>query len=181
MKNKISTKDLVVTALLIAIGIIIPTCFGFLRVILPPAFTASIMAHVPIFIAMFISPLSALLTAIGTTIGFLVSGVDIVVTARAGSHIVFALIGAYLIKKKYSLVVVGIVTAILHALFEALTVYIFLACGITNANGASFVTVAFYTTGIGTLIHSVIDYILACIIGFALSKARAIPSLPKVF
>lgn len=180
MKTKISTKDLVITALLIAIGIIIPTCFGFLRVILPPAFTATIMAHVPIFIAMFISPWSALLTAIGTTLGFLFSGVDMVVTARAGSHIVFALVGAFMIKKRCNLVLIGVVTAILHALFEALTVYVFLALGITNANGSSFVSIAFYTTGIGTLIHTTIDYIIACVIGFALSKTRAIPSLPKI-
>ena len=118
MKTGIKTKDLVLTALLIAIGIIIPIYFGFLRVVLPPAFTATIMAHVPIFIAMFISPWSALFTAIGTTLGFAFSGLDPVVTARAGSHIVFALVGAFMIKKRCNLVLVGVVTAVLLSLIH---------------------------------------------------------------
>lgn len=181
MKTAIRTKDLVLTALLIAIGILIPTYFGFLRVILPPAFTATIMAHVPIFIAMFISPWSALFTAVGTTLGFALSGPDMVVTARAGSHIVFALIGAWMVKKNCNLVLIGIVTALLHALFEALTVYLFLSLGWTAAKeGATFFTIAFYTTGIGTLIHDAIDYIIACGVGFALAKAKMIPQLPRI-
>ena len=84
MKTALKTRDMVITALLIAIGIIIPIYFGFLRVILPPAFTATLLAHVPIFISIFISPWSAIFTAIGTTIGFAASGLDPVVTARAG-------------------------------------------------------------------------------------------------
>ena len=182
MKTGIKTKDLVLTALLIAIGIIIPIYFGFLRVVLPPAFTATIMAHVPIFIAMFISPWSALFTAIGPTLGFAFSGLDPVVTARAGSHIVFALVGAFMIKKRCNLVLTGVVTAVLHALCEGLTVYLFLLLGFTTAkDGASFVSVAFYVTGIGTLIHDTIDYIIACAVGFALTKARAMPPLPAVW
>ena len=107
------TKELVLTALLIAIGIIIPVYFGFLRVILPPAFTATLMSHVPIFIAMFISPWSALFTALGTTLGFAFAGLSPVVTARAASHIIFALIGAYMIKKRCSLANTGIVVTII--------------------------------------------------------------------
>ena len=95
MKSNIRTKDLVLTALLIAIGIIIPTYFGFLRVTLPPAFTATIMAHVPIFVAMFISPWSALFVALGTTLGFLFT-TPLVVAIRAASHVIFALVGAYM-------------------------------------------------------------------------------------
>ncbi len=181
MKTKFNTRDMVITALLIAIGIIIPIYFGFLRVILPPAFTATLLSHVPIFIAMFISPLSAAFTAIGTTIGFASSGLDPVVTARAGSHIIFALVGAFMIKKNCSLVVTGLVTALLHALFEALTVYIFLSLGWSVAKeGVTYFSIAFYTTGLGTLIHDIIDFIVACGVGIALTKARAIPKLPKV-
>lgn len=181
MKTSIKTKDMVTTALLIAIGIIIPIHFGFLRVMLPPAFTATIMAHVPIFIAMFISPVSALLTSIGTTLGFAFSGLSPVVTARAGSHIVFALVGAFMIKKNANLVAVGTVTAILHALFEALTVYLFLSMGWSTAQGDnSYFAIAFYTTGIGTIIHDLIDFVIACIIGTALAKAKMLPKLPKL-
>lgn len=180
MKKSFSTKNMVVTALLIAFGIIIPTAFGFLRVILPPAFTATITAHVPIFVAMFISPMSAIFTAIGTTIGFQISGLDPVVVVRAASHIVFAVVGAYMIKKRCNILLVGLVTALLHAAFEALTVYLFLVLGWTQGSG-SYVAIAFYTTGIGTLIHHTIDYIIAVVLLKALAKSGAVSALPNWF
>ncbi len=181
MNQTIKTKDLVLTALLIAIGIIIPVYFGFLRVILPPAFTATIMAHVPIFIAMFISPWSALFTAIGTTLGFWFT-TSPVVTMRAASHIVFALVGAFMVKKRCNLISIGVITAILHAVFEALVVYLFLAMGLTNPNeGESLLYTAFYVTGIGTIIHDIIDYIIACILGFALVKSKMLAPLPTIW
>ncbi len=173
MTKNLSTKNMVITALLIAFGIIIPTAFGFLRVILPPAFTATLTAHVPIFVAMFISPTSAIFTAIGTAIGFLVSGLDMVVTVRAASHIVFAIVGAYMLKKKMNVITTGIVTAVIHAICEAVVVYVFLALGWTASN-EPFVKVAFYTTGIGTLVHHAIDYVIALILIKALSKTKAL-------
>ena len=180
MTEKLKTKDIVITALLIAFGIIIPTAFGFLRVTLPPAFTATLTAHVPIFIAFFISPMSAIFTAIGTAIGFLVAGVDMVVVVRAASHIVFAIVGAYMVKKQRNIILIGIVTAILHAVFEAIVVYLFLAMGWTTSSD-SFIKVAFYTTGIGTLIHHAVDYIIAVALIKALAQAGAIKSVPKLF
>ncbi len=181
MNKTLKTKDLVLTALLIAIGIIIPVNFGFLRVTLPPAFTATIMAHVPIFIAMFISPWAALFTAIGTTLGFLFT-TPLVVAIRAASHVVFALVGAFMVKKHCNLISVGVITALLHAIFEALVVYAFLLLGITPANeGQSFLHASFYVTGIGTLIHDIIDYIISCILGFALVKSRMLDSIPGLW
>ncbi len=182
MNQQIKTKDMVLTALLIAIGIIIPIYFGFLRVILPPAFTATIMAHVPIFIAMFISPWSAFFTALGTTVGFGFSGLAPVVVVRAASHVIFALIGAYMIKRRQNLLFVGIITALLHAVFEALVVYLFFIFGLTTPNtGESILHTAFYVTGIGTLLHDIIDYVIACILGFALVKAKMLAPLPAIW
>lgn len=180
MTKTLNTKNMVITALLIAFGIIIPTAFGFLRVILPPAFTATLTAHVPIFIAMFISPASAMFTAIGTAIGFLVAGLDMVVVIRAASHIVFAIVGAYMVKKNVSVTLIGIVTAVLHAAFEAIVVYLFLALGWTTSS-ESFVTVAFYTTGIGTLVHHIVDYIIAIALIKILAKIGALKAVPKLF
>ncbi len=173
MDKRLNTKNMVITALLIAFGIIIPTAFGFLRVILPPAFTATLTAHVPIVVAMFISPASAIFTAIGTAIGFLISGLDMVVTVRAASHIVFAVVGAYMLKNKMNIITVAVVTAILHALCEAVVVYVFLAMGwITSSE--SYLKFAFFTTGIGTLIHHTIDYIIAVVLVKALQKTKAL-------
>ncbi len=181
MNKTFNTKDMVITALLIALGIIIPTAFTFLRVILPPAFTATLTAHVPIFISMFISPVSAIFTAIGTTLGFLLTGLDPVVTARAGSHIIFAVVGAYMIQKNLSITLVGIVTTLLHALCEALVVLLFLSMGWTKGAESSIFQMAFYVTGVGTLVHHIIDYIIAIILVKALSKMKMLKKTPALF
>ena len=179
LKRKVmSTKDMVITALLIAFGIIIPTAFGFLRIVAGP-FTATLTAHVPIFVAMFLSPASAVFTAIGTTIGFLVAGVDIVVTMRAASHIIFAIVGAYMIKKGRSVILTGIVAAILHALSEIAVVLIFFAFGWT-APQENILRVAFYITGIGTILHHTVDYAIAVVLFKALEKTKAVKSLSKL-
>ena len=177
-KTIMNTKDMVITALLIAFGIIIPTAFGFLRVVLGP-FTATLTAHVPVFVAMFLSPASAIFTAIGTTIGFLVAGVDIVVTMRAASHIIFAIVGAYMIKKGRSVVLTGVVAAVLHALSEIAVVLIFFAFGWTKTDD-SVLRVAFYITGVGTILHHAVDYAIAVVLYKALEKAKAVKALPKL-
>ena len=71
MRTKLKTKDLVISALLIAIGILIPMIFTGppFRIVVGP-YSATLMAHVPVIIAMFISPWTAVFTAVGTTIGF---------------------------------------------------------------------------------------------------------------
>ncbi len=171
MAKKLNTKNMVITALLIAFGIIIPTAFGFLRVTLP-LFTATITAHVPIFVAMFISPASAVFTAIGTAIGFLIAGVDILVTVRAASHIVFAVVGALMLKKRMNIILVGAVAAIIHGLCEVLAAYIFLVMGWTQPVD-SFVTYIFCTIGLGTVIHHTVDYIIAVVLVKALQKTKA--------
>lgn len=180
MKKTFTTKNMVITALMIAFGIIIPTMFKPLQVVLPPAFTATLTAHVPIFISMFISPASAVLTAIGTTLGFLLSGIPIVVVVRAASHIVFAIVGAYMVKASKNIILTGVVTAVLHAVMEALVVYVFLALGWTEAVDGTFVGIAFYTTGVGTLIHHTIDYVIAFVLLKALAKTGAVKDIPKI-
>ncbi|MBO4941582.1 MAG: ECF transporter S component [Clostridia bacterium] len=179
MKKSFNTRDMAITALLIAFGIIIPTMFSGLRVYIPP-FSATLTAHVPVFVAMFISPMSAIFTAIGTTVGFIFAGLDPAVTARAFSHIIFAIVGALMIKKTYSIILVGAVTMILHALFEALVSLLFLSTGWSASNGNMYY-IAFYVTGIGTLIHHIIDYIIAIVLVSALSRTKAIGKLPRLF
>ena len=183
MNKTFNTKDMVITALLIALGIMIPLVFTAppFRVILPPAFTATLTAHVPIFIAMFISPVSAVFTAIGTTLGFLLSGLDPVVTARAGSHIIFAVVGAYMIQKDVNLITVGIVTALLHGICESLVAFLFLFMNWTKGAESSIVEMAFYVTGIGTVLHHSIDYVVAVILAKALAKTKLLKKTPRLF
>ncbi len=179
MKKTFNTKDMVITALLIAFGIIIPTMFSGLRVYLPP-FSATLTAHVPVFIAMFISPISAIFTALGTTLGFIFAGLDPAVTARAASHIIFAVVGAYMINKNCSIVLVGATTMILHAIFEALVSLLFLSVGWSESNGNMFY-IAFYVTGVGTIIHHIVDYIIAIVLVKALARTKALKKTPKLF
>ncbi len=181
MKTGIRTKDMVLTALLIALGIIIPVYFSGLRVTLPP-FSATLLSHVPIIIAMFLSPWSAVFTAIGTTLGFIVAAIDPVVTVRAASHIIFAVVGAWMIQKRQNLIVVGLTAAILHAVSEILVVYGSILLGISAAiKGTSVLETVLYVTGLGTFVHHIFDYTIACMVGSALMKAKLIPPLPPIW
>jgi len=177
-KTKTKTRDMVITALLTALSILIPTAFTFLRVVLPPAFTATLMAHVPVVVAMFISPFSAAFVAIGSAFGFFLTGLPPVVTARAATHIIFAVVGAYMLKKMHGgalakLIWVGFVTMILHAIMEA-AVVIPMMFIVTESPDPAVIYTAAYVTGVGTLIHHAIDYVIAIGVVSALSKAKLI-------
>lgn len=163
MKNRKLTQY-VVAALLIAIALIIPTTFGFLRVVIPP-FTATIASHVPVFIAMMISPFVALLVGIGSTVSFLIAGMPLVVVARASSHIVWCLIGAFLLKKKMGYVQVVLITMVIHGVYEGLISIPFM----TTWNDQTIKLILI--TAFGTMIHHVVDAIIALAIAKPLEKA----------
>lgn len=71
MKRKQSVQMLCISALLIAVGIVIPMVMP--KIVIPPA-SFTLASHVPIFIAMMISPPVAMAVAIGTTLGFFLAG-----------------------------------------------------------------------------------------------------------
>lgn len=176
----ISTKDLVTTALLIAIGILIPIIFTPLRVIVGP-FTATLTAHVPVIIAMFISPWAAIFTAIGTAIGFVFSS-PLVVAARAASHLIFAIVGAFMIQKRCNLILTWLVTTVLHALFEAIVVWLFFLGGISAPPAGYSSMIMVLITAIGTAGHHTVDYIIAYIImAAALVRMKAVPPIPHLW
>ncbi len=83
MKNK-KLYNMLIAAMLSAIGIIIPL-FSPVKILLEPA-SFTLASHVAIYIAMFISPGVALSVAAGTTLGFLLAGFPPVVVVRAASH-----------------------------------------------------------------------------------------------
>lgn len=66
--NRNNNYSMVVSALLCAIGTVIPIISP-LKITLEPA-SFTLASHVAIFIAMFISPATALFVAVGTTAGF---------------------------------------------------------------------------------------------------------------
>ncbi|MDF2821317.1 MAG: hypothetical protein K0R15_1758 [Clostridiales bacterium] len=123
MNRKNQTYKLVAAALLSAIGIIIPLVSPFKIQIEPASFTLA--SHVAIFIAMFISPSTAIIVSLGTTLGFFLGGFPIVIVLRALTHVVFASVGGFVLLKKPDILnsfskatMLSFGLAILHALCE---------------------------------------------------------------
>lgn len=90
-------KEIVTSALLTALSLLIPITFGgYIKIYIPP-FSATLASHVPSMIAMLISPTAAVMVGLGSTLGFLLI-MGPVVAARAFVHVFFGLAGALLIE-----------------------------------------------------------------------------------
>ena len=125
MNSKLNTKEVIMSALLCAIGIMIPMISPIKIVLEPASFTLA--SHVAIFIAMFISTKVALLVTVGTTIGFFIGGFPIVVAIRALSHLVFVIVGTKLINNKKRLTIKeslgsSFIIGVIHGICEVLVV-----------------------------------------------------------
>ena len=160
---KINIKRLTLTALLIAIAILIPIVFAPFRITIGPmSWTPA--SHVPIFIAAFISPPVAIAVAIGSTIGFFFTA-PLVITARAATHVIFATILALYVKKKQRIgnlhmILLSIVIGIIHGLCEAFIVW-WLFFGSIKGNPAYYIWILL---GFGTFVHSMVDFWIAKLI-----------------
>lgn len=177
MNSKINTKAIVMSALLCALGIIIPM-FSPIKLILEPA-SFTLASHVAIFIAMFISPSTAIFVTLGTTIGFLLGGFPIVVVARAFSHLVFVSFGSIYLKKNKNAISsikssmgFSLIMGILHAIGEVLVVIPFYF-GSSLSQGyyeQGFLTSVLLLVGVGTIIHSMLDFGLSVYIWNVMPK-----------
>lgn len=161
--RKNQTKSLAFTAILVAFGILIPMVMPAKIVIGPASFTLA--SHVPVFLAMFISPQVAILVALGTSLGFLLAGFPIVIVMRAVSHLLFAIVGSIIIKRRPQLLEKPLLTFlfalfvnILHGLAEFIVVLI-LTSGQDVAAGYAWTLVGLI--GFGSLIHGTIDFYIA--------------------
>jgi niacin transporter len=165
MGSKSSTKSIVISALLCALGIIIPM-FSPIKIILEPA-SFTLASHVAIFIAMFISPSTALFVTLGTTIGFLLGGFPIVVVLRALSHLVFVSIGSIYLKRNNQVIKsiksslgYSFMIGLVHAICEVLIVipFYFGSKLSTGYYEQGFVISVLLLVGIGTIVHSMLDF-----------------------
>lgn len=154
-------KQMVYAGLLTALAIIIPIQFGFLKIYIPP-FSATLAAHVPMMLSMLISPFVAVVVGIGSTIGFLISGMPAPVVARAATHIIIGYIGAKIIMKNQSYVKAVAITAPIHGLLEALVVIPFIGFNIYQL---------LIVTAVGAILHHTADSIIAYAIVKAVAKA----------
>lgn len=187
-----SVKRLTISALLIAMGIIIPMVMP--RITIGPA-SFTLASHVPVFIAMFISPVVAIAVSLGTGFGFFLSATPII-ALRALSHLIFAVIGAVILQKhpeilinkegkftllngKLQLFNVGI--GVLHSAAELVVVSVFYTMG--NLPGtyytAGFMYSIFLLMGVGGLIHSLVDFSIAYFLASTLSKHVDIPTFTE--
>ncbi|MED7680511.1 hypothetical protein PO332_03835 [Enterococcus faecalis] len=187
-----SVKRLTISALLIAMGIIIPMVMP--RITIGPA-SFTLASHVPIFIAMFISPVVAIAVSLGTGFGFFLSATPII-ALRALSHLIFAVIGAVILQKhpeilinkegkftllngKLQLFNVGI--GVIHSAAELVVVSVFYTMG--NLPGtyytAGFMYSIFLLMGVGGLIHSLVDFSIAYFLASTLSKHVDIPTFTE--
>ncbi|MDR0922197.1 MAG: hypothetical protein LBM95_07445 [Lactobacillales bacterium] len=181
--NKEKLRHLVIGALLVAIGILIPQVMP--KIPIPPA-SFTLASHVPIFIGMFFSPFVAVMVVIGTTFGFFISGLPPVIAARAASHIIFAIIGAFYLRRHPEIVnfkgkntlanwkfqFFNLWIGVIHALSEVAVVSVFFLFGtVPGATSGNFVYMLVVLVGVGGLIHSLVDYNIAYVLSVALSKS----------
>ena len=163
MNNSNKVKKMVFAALLTAFAIIIPIQFGFLKVIIPPFFTATIASHVPMMISMLISPIVAVVVGVGSGFGFLLTGLPLPVVFRAFTHVIVGLVGALIVIKSKSFKKAIIITGPIHGILEALVIIPFV-----GINNYPVIT----TTFIGATIHHYVDGTIAFGLATAVAKSR---------
>ena len=174
MKPKTKNQFITLTALFTALAIVIPMIMP-VKIIIPPA-SYSLASHVPIFLAMFISPLMTLVVILGSTFGFLAAGYPIVIVLRALSHLFFGLLGALYLRKYPKTLdkpiqtwILNIILAFVHAIAEVLACLIFYA---STSFPENMFYLLFILVGVGTIIHSIVDFIIAQFIYKTLQKIR---------
>lgn len=157
------TQKMTRTALLVAMGIIIP--FVMPKISIPPA-SYTIASHVPIFMAMFISPSVAVAVSLGTAIGFFFT-LPVIIALRALSHLIFAFIGALyiqrvpdLIQRRKMLFIFNLTIALIHAVSESLIVALFFMGNPANVQ-VNYFTAVFLMIGVGGFVHSIVDFFIA--------------------
>lgn len=180
-KTELSVQTMTIAALLCAVGIAIPIFFP--KIWIGPA-SFTLASHVPIFLAMFISPGVAVAVTLGTTLGFFFSGLPLVITLRALSHIVFVLIGAFLLKKRPAAMtfsagslLFGLFLSVIHAGCEVAVVTLFYFGGqLTGATYSSGYAVSvLLLVGLGGLVHSMVDFGISVAVWKPLVRVIRIP------
>lgn len=177
MKVQQKIMTMVIAALLCAIGIVIPMFCP--KIILEPA-SFTLASHVALFLAMFISLPVSIIVCLGTTVGFFFAGFPLVVVLRALSQIVFVALGAWFLQHKKNIVnrvvpstLFSLVMGIIHGACEMLVSSWFYFNGGENQQG--YVVSVLLLVGVGTVIHSMVDYGIAVVVWRAVQNVVRIP------
>ncbi|HEM6558638.1 hypothetical protein ACS60G_04915 [Streptococcus suis] len=160
--SKKSVKQLSISAILTAFAILIPLMMPIKIIIGPASYTLA--SHIPLFIAMFISPATAIFVALGSSLGFFLAGFPIVIVFRALTHLFFLTLGAVLVKRfpilmdSKRFLLLGIGLNLLHGLGEYIVVML-LTLG--EQTSATYWITMLGLVGVGSAIHGLLDFSLA--------------------
>lgn len=160
MKRNQKVLNIALSGVLSAIGILIPMIMP-IKVVIGSS-TYTLASHVPVFVAMFVNPSVGIFVSLTTTLGFFLGGWPIPVVLRALSHILFVIPGAlylrkYKLKGMTSIIIFNLVIALIHSIGEF---------GIITLLNVKIITPEllwsyFIFLGIGTMIHSSVDFFLS--------------------
>lgn len=178
--KKIYTMTL--SAILIAVGTVIPMFMP--KVIVGPM-SFTLASHVAVMLALFISPSVAIAVALGTTLGFFFAGFPLVVVIRALSHVIWAFLGAYYVKKypqtfesPLKTILFNLAIAGIHAVGEMIAVVPFYYGA--GMDVQTFCYMVFGLVGLGTIIHSSVDFGISLVVWKVLSKNASIANVSNV-
>ena len=182
MNSKNPIQKMTIAAALSAIGILIPMFAP--KFILEPA-SYTLASHVPIFIAMFLSPYIAISVALISAMGFLFAGIfPFSVVLRALSHIVFVVIGSFMLKRNPNLLSTGkgtvlfsFLMAVIHSVSEVTVVTLFYWGNEMSSAyyDKGYLFSVILLVGVGTVIHSMIDFSIAYAIWKPIQRVVNIP------
>lgn len=185
MNRNQSVYRLAVAALLCAVGIMIPMVMP-VKVYIPPM-SFTLASHVAIFLAMCISPMTALAVSLGTTVGFVFSGLPVDVWLRALSHVVWAVGGALWLKKHPdtfynagSNALFCLALAAVHALLELCVVfslYLGGAAGMAEKFAQGGFGAIILLVGLGTAVHSCVDYVVSVLVWHPIRKVGGVAAI----
>ncbi|MEG0275539.1 MAG: hypothetical protein RR630_00775 [Coprobacillus sp.] len=173
---------MMLSAILIAVGTVIPL---FMPKIIVGPMSFTLASHVAIMIAIFISPQVALAVSLGTTLGFFLAGFPFIVVLRALTHVIWAVAGAIYAKKNPSTfespkktLLFNLSIASIHAIAEMIIVIPFYFG--TAIDAQTFFYMVFILVGVGTLVHSSVDFVISLVVWKALAKNNGIAKVSNV-
>ena len=177
MKVQKNIMTMVVAALLCAVGSVIPMFCP--KIVLEPA-SFTLASHVALFLAMFISLPVSIIVCLGTTVGFFFAGFPLVVVLRALSQIVFVALGAWFLQHHKNVVgsripsaLFSLTMGVIHGFCEMMVSSWFYFNGGQTQQG--YVVSVLLLVGLGTVIHSMVDYGIAVVVWRAVQNVVRIP------
>ncbi|AMB98629.1 hypothetical protein AWM75_00850 [Aerococcus urinaehominis] len=164
-ENRIKIQRLTVTALLLALGILIPMIMPVKLVIGPASYTLA--SHVPVDMAIYMGPAAAVTVGLGTALGFLFAGFPLVIVGRSLTHVIYGALAAYYLRYQSSFlgktsqrVIFSSLVNLVHGILEVIVVYLMTGIG-TGPLAPGYFYTLFVLVGLGTLIHGMVDFEIA--------------------